>query len=62
MRTNFSSTHTAAILSIIRLEKIRQIEGTQEWIDEYGRWEDEGKMALHVVREEWKEFREGGGR
>ena len=28
------------------LEKIREMEGTQEWIDEYGRVVDEGKMAL----------------
>ena len=28
------------------LEKIRQIEGMQEWIDEFGRVRDEGKMAL----------------
>ena len=42
------------------LEKIKQMEGTQEMIDEYGRVGDEGKMAL--VREECKEFGEGGGR
>ena len=36
---------------IIRLEKIRQIEGTQEWIDEYMEgWGDEGKMALLLGR------------
>ena len=32
------------------LEKIRQIEGTQEWIDEYGRVGGEGKMALLLGR------------
>ena len=32
------------------LEKIRQMEGTQEWIDEYGRVGDEGKMALLLGR------------
>ena len=36
---------------IIRLEKIRQIEGTQEWIDEYMEgWGDERKMALLLGR------------
>ena len=34
----------------VLLEKIRQIEGTQEWIDEYGRVGDEGKMALLLGR------------
>ena len=43
------------------LEKIRQMEGTQEWIDEYGRVRDEGKMAA-AVGEECKEFGEGSGR
>ena len=32
------------------LDKIRQMEGTQEWIDEYGRVGDEGKMALLLGR------------
>ena len=32
------------------LEKIRQIEGTQGWIDEYGRVGGEGKMALVLGR------------
>ena len=32
------------------LEKIRQMEGTQEWIDEYGRVGDERKMALLLAR------------
>ena len=32
------------------LEKMRQMEGTQEWIDKYGRVGDEGKMALLLGR------------
>ena len=32
------------------LEKIRLMEGTQEWIDEYGRVKLEGKMALLLGR------------
>ena len=32
------------------LEKIRQMEVTQEWIDEYGRVGGEGKMALLLGR------------
>ena len=39
----------------------RKMEGTQEWIDEYGRVRDEGKMAA-AVGEECKEFGEGSGR
>ena len=34
----------------VLLEKIRQIEGTQGWIDEYGRVGGEGKMALVLGR------------
>ena len=33
------------------LEKIRQMEGTQELIDEYGRVGHKGKMALLLERE-----------
>ena len=33
------------------LGKIRQMEGTQELIDEYGRVGHEGKMALLLGRE-----------
>ena len=32
------------------LEKISQMEGTQEWIDEYGREGDKGKMVLLLGR------------
>ena len=32
------------------LEKIRQIEATQEWVDEYGRVGDKGKTALLLGR------------
>ena len=32
------------------LEKIRQMEETQEWMDEYGRVGDKGKMALLLGR------------
>ena len=32
------------------LEKIRQMEGTQEWIDEYRRVGGERKMALLLGR------------
>ena len=32
------------------LEMIRQMKGTQEWIDEYGRVGGEGKMALLLGR------------
>ena len=32
------------------LQKIGQMEGTQGWISEYGRVEDEGRMALLLGR------------
>ena len=44
------------------LEKIRLMEGTQELIDEYGRVEDEGKMALLLGRSVKSLEREGGDR
>ena len=44
------------------LEKIRQIEGTKELIDEYGRVGDERKMALLLGRSVKSLGREGGER
>ena len=44
------------------LEKIRQIEGTQGWTDEYGRVGDEGKMALLLGRSVKSLEREVGDR
>ena len=43
------------------LEKIRQMEGTQEWIDEYGRVGGKGKMALLLERNVKSLKREVGG-
>ena len=44
------------------LEKIRQMEGTQEWMDEYGRVGDEGKLALLLGRSVRNLEREVGDR
>ena len=46
----------------VLLEKIRQIEGTQGWIDEYGRVGGEGKMALLLGRSVKSLEREVGDR
>ena len=46
----------------VLLEKIRQVEGTQGWIDEYGRVGGEGKMALLLGRSVKSLEREVGDR
>ena len=43
------------------LEKIRLMEGTHEWMEEYGRVELEGKMALLLRRSTESLEREGIG-